>query len=64
MGTATIWFADGVHDTSLYERDRLRAGNHFDGPAVVYQYDTTTLLPPGWSAWVDGRRNLILERGT
>jgi N-methylhydantoinase A len=64
MGTATIWFADGVHDTSLYERDRLRAGNRFDGPAVVYQYDTTTLLPPGWSAWVDGRRNLILERGT
>jgi N-methylhydantoinase A len=61
-GTAAIWFAGGVHETALYERDRLRAGQRFAGPAVVYQYDTTTLLPPGWSAWVDGRRNLVLER--
>ena len=34
----------------------------FDGPAVVYQYDTTTLVGPGWAAWVDERRNLVLER--
>ena len=61
LGMDEIWFADGVHDTMLYERDRLRAGNRFDGPAVVYQYDTTTLVAPGWSAWIDERRNLILE---
>ena len=46
---------------ALYDRDRLRAGMRFDGPAVVYQYDTTTLVGPGWSAWVDERLNLILE---
>ena len=61
LGMDKIWFADGAHDTTLYERDRLRAGHRFDGPAVVYQYDTTTLVPPGWSAWIDERRNLILE---
>ena len=61
LGMVEIWFADGVHDTALYERDRLRAGHRFDGPAVVYQYDTTTLVPPGWLAWVDERHNLILE---
>jgi N-methylhydantoinase A len=33
----------------------------FAGPAVVYQYDTTTLIPPGWTAEVDGRQNLIME---
>jgi N-methylhydantoinase A len=62
VGTAAIWFADGVHETALYERDQLRAGMAFAGPAVIYQYDTTTLLPPGWSARVDGRRNMVLER--
>jgi N-methylhydantoinase A len=61
VGRAGVWFADGVHDTILYERDRLRAGQRFDGPAVVYQYDTTTLVAPGWSAWVDERLNLIVE---
>jgi len=61
LGRRDVWFADGVQATRLYDRDRLRAGQRFDGPAVVYQYDTTTLVAPGWSAWVDGRRNLILE---
>jgi N-methylhydantoinase A len=61
LGTRPVWFAGGVHETHLYERDRLRPGHRFDGPAVVYQYDTTTLVPPGWSAWVDEGGNLILE---
>ncbi len=61
IGTDDIWFTDGIHNTALYERDRLRAGMRFDGPAVVYQYDTTTLVGPGWAAWVDERRNLVLE---
>jgi N-methylhydantoinase A len=61
LGLAEIWFADGAHDTALYEREWLRAGMAFAGPAVVYQYDTTTLIPPGWTARVDGRGNLILD---
>ncbi len=61
IGMDWIWFADGRHKAALYDRDRLRAGMRFDGPAVVYQYDTTTLVGPGWSAWVDERLNLILE---
>ena len=32
------------------------------GPAVVYQYDTTTIVPPGWVAEVDGGENLVIGR--
>jgi N-methylhydantoinase A len=32
------------------------------GPAVVEQFDATTVIPPGWTGRVDGYRNLILER--
>jgi N-methylhydantoinase A len=32
------------------------------GPAIVEQFDATTVIPPGWSARVDGLRNLLLER--
>ena len=32
------------------------------GPAIVEQFDATTVIPPGWSGRVDGYRNLILEK--
>lgn len=53
--------ADG-QTLSLYDRERLLPGVRFDGPALVFQLDSTIYLPAGWSAWVDGYRNLILER--
>ena len=47
--------------TGCYDRGLLRPGNTFDGPALVLQMDSTTVIPPGWTARVDGYRNLILE---
>ncbi len=46
----------------LYRRDDLLPGAAFAGEALVFQLDSTTYLPPGWRAHVDGYRNLILER--
>jgi N-methylhydantoinase A len=34
----------------------------FDGPAIIEQDDTTTLLTPGWHCRVDALGNLMLER--
>ena len=51
------------HEDALtcYARDRLAPGNVFQGPAIVEQMDTTTLIPPGVTARVDTIDNLILE---
>jgi len=51
-------------DAAVYERAALSAGDVCDGPAIVEQDDTTTLLLPGWRAHVDDRGNLVLERAT
>jgi N-methylhydantoinase A len=48
--------------TALYERDKLDIGALVIGPAVVEQFDATSVIPPSWSARVDGARNLILEK--
>jgi N-methylhydantoinase A len=45
----------------IYERSMLTAGNRIDGPAVVSQMDTTTLLGQGDRLVVDGFRNLVIE---
>jgi N-methylhydantoinase A len=46
---------------ALYERERLSPGNIIVGPAIVFQFDTTTVIPPGWAASVDGWGNLLVE---
>ncbi len=47
--------------TRYYDRARLRAGNRLAGPAIVNQYDATTVIPPGLSAHVDRFGNIVIE---
>jgi len=47
--------------TPFYERSRLRAGDRIKGPAVIEQYDTTTLVPPGLEAEVDRYGNIVVD---
>ena len=49
-------------EATLYERDGLDIGVTIAGPAIVEQFDATTVIPQGWTARVDDYRNLILER--
>jgi N-methylhydantoinase A len=60
---AEMWFNDGALMASVYDRDDLTPGAAFDGPSLITQMDATTVLPPGWHASVDSRRNLLLSRG-
>lgn len=51
----------GMVSCPVYRRDRLRAGNRFQGPAIVEQMDTTTVLLADMTAQVDPFLNLVLE---
>ncbi|MDF2119856.1 hydantoinase/oxoprolinase family protein [Roseiarcaceae bacterium H3SJ34-1] len=61
-GGRTVYF-DGKSpvETQVYERDGLDVGTSVKGPAIVEQFDATTIIPPGWAARVDTFHNLILE---
>ena len=48
----------------LHEREALKAGMRFRGPAIVTEYSATTVVPPGWNARIDSRGNLILQSNT
>jgi N-methylhydantoinase A/oxoprolinase/acetone carboxylase beta subunit len=49
--------------TRYYERSALKAGNRLTGPAIVNQYDSTTVIPPGISAHVDRFGNIVIATG-
>ncbi|UCC51326.1 MAG: hydantoinase/oxoprolinase family protein [Anaerolineaceae bacterium] len=61
VGEKPVWFGDEQTVATLYERGKLRPGHLFSGPAVVFQYDTTTVISPGWLSEVDDYGNLILS---
>ncbi|MDA0140798.1 hydantoinase/oxoprolinase family protein [Solirubrobacter sp. CPCC 204708] len=59
--TRTVYFDGEPTDTPVYERSDLPAGARFEGPAVIDQLDTTTLVPPGVNAEVDEWLNIRME---
>jgi N-methylhydantoinase A len=57
-----VWFRDtGFVEAKIYERGKLPAGARFDGPAVIEQPDTTTVMPPGSHCTVDKYGNLVIK---
>lgn len=47
-------------DTGFYDREKLGVGTEFVGPVIIEQYDSTVIVPPGFSGVVDEVGNLVL----
>jgi N-methylhydantoinase A len=59
-------FLDPVHgevDCPIYAREKLGAGDRFCGPAIVEEWDSTTVVLRGQSLEVDRYGNLIIGVG-
>lgn len=48
-------------DTPLIERAALLAGPR-RGPLIVEEYDSTTVVPPGWTATLDRFTNIVITQ--
>lgn len=62
---ATVFRVNGTlasYATAIYQRADLPVGQPFQGPAVILQKDTTTVVPPGWQAKVHPAGSLILTQ--
>jgi N-methylhydantoinase A len=51
----------GFLDTPVYDRLALRRDQRIDGPAIIEQSDSTTVIPPGWRVTSDEAGNLRLH---
>ncbi|MCJ7872129.1 hypothetical protein [Phaeobacter sp. J2-8] len=62
-GSRPVWMRDagGFVETPIFARDLLLPGNVIQGPAIIDQLDTTTVVPPDMVATVDLYKTLILE---
>ena len=47
--------------TRIYDRAKLAPGNRFEGPAIVTEFDSTTVVLPGYTAEVDAGFNILIN---
>ena len=53
----------GTLETAIYNRDRLLWGNTIDGPAVIEESASTTVVEPGDSLSVNRFGHLVMSVG-
>jgi N-methylhydantoinase A len=61
--TRQVWFQRGWIDTPIYRRDDIGVGARIDGPAIIEQMDTTTVIEPDCTAEADAMGNLVVRVG-
>ncbi len=64
VATRLVMFTaeEGRVETLIYERSSLAAGQVIEGPAIVEQLDTTTVIPPRFEAEVHPTGSLIITQ--
>ena len=61
-GSRPVYFASiGFVDTPTFDRAALKAGNKIEGPALIEEHASTTVLHPGDKLEVDAFGDLIIE---
>lgn len=56
--TRPVYFEGQWHDTPVYQRERTPAGATIQGPAIINQLDSTTVVPPQCRAEIDEWLNI------
>jgi N-methylhydantoinase A len=65
LDSAHSLFDPGLERTvaaRVFLRDALKRGSKIDGPALITEAQTTTVVPVGWRARINQRSHIILER--
>jgi N-methylhydantoinase A len=55
-------WSDGLR-VPVYDRSTLAAGQSIKGPAIIEERETTTVIPPAWTATVDKLGCIFTRKG-
>ncbi|HET6879579.1 MAG TPA: hydantoinase B/oxoprolinase family protein [Pirellulales bacterium] len=59
---ASVWFDAVERRTGVYARAELEPGDAIEGPAVIHESASTTLIDPGWHGEILSGGELLLGR--
>jgi N-methylhydantoinase A len=61
MGKRQVYFDGGWFETTLYDRAKLPVGQVINGPAIVQEMSSTTIVEPGQTVRVDATGTMFIE---
>jgi N-methylhydantoinase A len=56
-----VYFAGAWQPTNIYDRTKLQPGNEIPGPAIVTEFDSTTVILPGYGGKIDNFFNILIN---
>ena len=62
IGKREVYFGNLFKECAVYARESLRLGEVVDGPAVIEESGSTTIIPRGWMARTIGHGELLMEK--
>jgi N-methylhydantoinase A len=62
-GTRSAFFCGSSIETPVFARDTLLTGNRIQGPTLIEEHASTTVLMPGDALTVDALGNLVIAVG-
>ena len=60
--TVQMYSGGERHATPVYAREAFLPGDTIEGPAIISEDTATTVVEPGWQAYLNSRGHLILKR--
>jgi len=64
VGTRAVDFGGEIHEAAIHDRLAVQAGTTVPGPAVLEQAESTTVVPPAWTATVRDTGALVVRPDT
>ena len=61
IGHQTVFMDGRNQQAAVYDRGKLKAGNRIDGPAIVTEMDSTSLILSGHNGTIDAFGNIIIQ---
>lgn len=61
LSTQSVYMDGARHDANIYDRGKLTAGNEIDGPAIVTEMDSTSVILTGYRGVIDDFGNIIIN---
>ena len=60
-GSRAVWFGGPIGRVEVPVVGRAALRTPAVGPILAEEFDTTTVVPPGWRAWLDEDESIVLE---
>ncbi len=62
LTTVSMYTHGEYHKTPLFDWQRLQTNDQINGPALLVDCNSTTVVEPGWQARINNHGHLIMER--